>query len=1005
MKQPDTNLLVSGLAEACKAHLFEQKWLVAPSRNIGYQWLDATTRAGTSVLNVRVTTLTSLAIDLAAPDMARRGAELVGGLRSELLVDQLFREQKQEGRGYLHDIEHSAGLSAALHRTITDLRRAGLNADNLNEDAFEVSTKGAELAKLLRSYESALKKNNLVDHADMLRLAADSLSNAPGSFPAGALVLVPKHLAEEMTGLERSVWEAIPAGSKIILGEDEPGEAPSLKKDGTARLFSAVGEVNEVREVLRRCVSGQISFDDVEIVCTNPDTYVPLVYEISARIDSEDGVPTTFASGIPVRYSRPARALTAWVSWVREGFPQKTLVRMIQDGLLQIDLPEGVRFGYTRLGQILRDVPIGFGADLYLTGIDTTIAGLKERHEWKKPALVALRSLIEQILPGEDQLESPREALLLASVFLKNHARLSGKFDGHSRKRLTNQIDELAAGLEGVEDVEGINPWSWLADLAGSASAGGSGPRPGCLHVSSLRGGGHTGRGHTFIVGLDDTRFPGGGMQDPLLLDAERAAISDELVTSEQRLARKMEGMSRLLARLRGEVSLSYCARSLADDRSLFPSSAFMAAYRAVSGNKDGDHESLLDWLPDPVAFAPLSPDDAVDSSEWWLAQTCGDRDLKRALPTLSANFPHLGHGRVAAEARESEQFTEYDGYVPEAGEECDPFAKGARALSASRLEGLGQCPLDYFFEHVLDLSPPEEHCPDPAVWINALERGKLLHNVFREFMYRLHQKNLLPEVERDMPLLSEVLQQEVAAKRREAPPPTEEAFEAEFKVLEQISRIFLVEEERFCKGNIPRYFEVSVGLPSDREGSALDTADSVDISLPGGKSILAHGRIDRVDEVVGSGGKLFSLWDYKTGGAWKYQQKDRRHWEGRIIQNTLYVELVRKRLKKLHPGSSIQSFGYFFPSLKEHGLRIKWSAAELEEGKQKIAWMCELLASGCFPETTRPEDLKYSDYALIRGSTVRAAQQVTEKVSNPKNAMLAPFARLRGFKWEGDDE
>ena len=56
---------------------------------------------------------------------------------------------------------------------------------------------------------------------------------------------------------------------------------------------------------------------------------------------------------------------------------------------------------------------------------------------------------------------------------------------------------------------------------------GGLGPRGGCLHVAHVLAGGHSGRPHTFIVGLDDGRFPGVGLQDPILLDEERRASPD----------------------------------------------------------------------------------------------------------------------------------------------------------------------------------------------------------------------------------------------------------------------------------------------------------------------------------------------------------------------------------------------------------------------------------------------------------------------------------------------
>src|SRR5690606_41890162 len=54
----------------------------------------------------------------------------------------------------------------------------------------------------------------------------------------------------------------------------------------------------------------------------------------------------------------------------------------------------------------------------------------------------------------------------------------------------------------------------------------------GCLHLSDLEHGGFAGREAVFLVGLDADRFPGSGGQDPLLLDADRRALSPELPLS-----------------------------------------------------------------------------------------------------------------------------------------------------------------------------------------------------------------------------------------------------------------------------------------------------------------------------------------------------------------------------------------------------------------------------------------------------------------------------------------
>ncbi len=119
-------------------------------------------------------------------------------------------------------------------------------------------------------------------------------------------------------------------------------------------IFRAVGEVNEVREVLRRCVEAGIPFDEVEILHTDGATYLPLIYEIACRLTDDDtgeAIPATFAEGIPARYGRPARALLGWLSWVRGGYPQSILTRMIQDGLLRIEETERERSEFCRPGR------------------------------------------------------------------------------------------------------------------------------------------------------------------------------------------------------------------------------------------------------------------------------------------------------------------------------------------------------------------------------------------------------------------------------------------------------------------------------------------------------------------------------------------------------------------------------------------------------------------------------------------------------------------------------
>ena len=104
-------------------------------------------------------------------------------------------------------------------------------------------------------------------------------------------------------------------------------------------------------EALRICIAKGYNLDQVELIYTDTDAYVPCIYETFLRTQfdnqsDEFDIPVTFADGIPTRYSRPGRALMAWLEWIRNGYPQTVLVQMIHDGLLELpfDDPGPIEF-------------------------------------------------------------------------------------------------------------------------------------------------------------------------------------------------------------------------------------------------------------------------------------------------------------------------------------------------------------------------------------------------------------------------------------------------------------------------------------------------------------------------------------------------------------------------------------------------------------------------------------------------------------------------------------
>jgi ATP-dependent helicase/nuclease subunit B len=558
--------------------------------------------------------------------------------------------------------------------------------------------------------------------------------------------------------------------------------------------------------------------------------------------------------------------------------------------------------------------------------------------------------------------------------------------------------------LKPEEDTSGIDAFAWLAELPYETKVNAQGPRGGCLHVAHVLAGGHSGRPYTFIVGLDDSRFPGARLQDPILLDAERRGLSRELDTSADDLDRRMNQLARLFARLRGTVTLSYSCYNLIDDREAFPSSVVLNAYRILSGNRSGDHAALAAWVGPAASFAPNKAGEALTESEWWLWRLSGAEQVIEPERLIGECYPHLARGFELARRRESNQFSVFDGLIPEPGPMLDFREAQGPMVSASKLETLGACPLRYFFRHVLEIEPPEELVIDPQAWLDPLSHGSLLHEVFESFFKERSDPSAPLDLAQEGERMMGILDDHIKEYAERIPPPSDAVFLREVSRLKRTAQIFLSEEIEYQQetSNQPLFFEVSVGLEPSGTGTALDSRDPVEVKLPEGGSLRVRGRIDRVDRVAGPNPNEFLIWDYKTGSTWKYTQEPRPFWEGRVVQHALYLSVMTSLLKaraKDYRGARADRFGYFFPSEKANGERIEFTAAELKDGGGILARLAKIAASGAFVATNNHEkDCRHCDYQTICGDVVALTAATDRKLLEPSNVILAPFAELRGY-------
>jgi ATP-dependent helicase/nuclease subunit B len=1007
------NTFVAALAALCASRPLDEKRLVAPSRRVGNQWLDAAARAGRPVLNARVETLRSLAVDLAAPALAAGGLTVAPHRAEHLLVDRALRTLLRDGSLlYLSRARPGAGLAATVLASLAAVRQEGVSEERLRAGVLEDAAKDADLRLLAAEYGRLLAAAGLADYALVLRLAAERIKADPAALGPDTLVLIPEDAAPN--GLERRLLEALPAGRLQRLAVDPPG------LPATVSFTCAVGEGNEVRTVLRRCLESGTPLDEVEVLYTD-GAYAQALFETFAAVERPDVEPTdeapvTFAEGLPCSLSRPGRGLVSWLRWTGEGYPQAALVTMVREGLLETGETDEGRIGFSRLAALLRTIPIGQERERYLPRIDEHLAAARSRLEGVASAdagdgdepeagrgrlerrlaeLGVVRDLVARLLGLAPPAGAGGPALVeSARGFLGSCARSAGRFDSFAAEKLREELDEMALWLGRAGGMGAADVRDWLVSLPAETRVGGSGPQPGRLHADHVRSGGHSGRPHTYIVGLDDARFPGAGLQDPILLDSERARLDPEMPTAGSRLEETVRGFTRLLGRLRGAATLCWPTRDVVEDSDRYPSQAVLEAFRLARAAPQADVAELLRAAGAPAAFAPENPERALDPGEWWLWRFTGDEVVANAGEILARRAPHLARGLDAAAHRAGAPFTAWDGRVPLAGADLDPTAPGGTVLSSNGLETAGACPRKFFYRYALEIAPPEELLVDPERWLDPLLTGSLLHELFEEYVREIVGTGWPADFSRGKRLILGLLEKKLAQYRAAHPFPSLAAYTSEREQFILAAETLVREEERhaLATGSEPVYVEASLGMPAGEHGTALDHPDPIPVALPGGGTIRVRGRVDRIDSTGGG----WAIWDYKTGGTWGYDRADPFP-EGRKIQPYLYVRMVERRLRDtVGPQAAVGSFGYFFPGAKGRGERIGWDAARLDPGAEVLARLCRIIASGAFAATTDADkDCRLCEYRAACGDVAAQAGASVRKVQAGE-PLLAPLAELR---------
>jgi len=274
-----------------------------------------------------------------------------------------------------------------------------------------------------------------------------------------------------------------------------------------------------------------------------------------------------------------------------------------------------------------------------------------------------------------------------------------------------------------------------------------------------------------------------------------------------------------------------------------------------------------------------------------------------------------------------------------------DPRRNEEVVLSASRLEALGACPLRYFFKTVLRVAPPDDPALDPDRWLDALQKGNLLHGVFERTLREAKKRGITRTAAALEPLALEVLAEAAQSARDTVPSPGEGVVQRELVGLQEDVRSFV----RMIKEHGANWVKLEMKF-------GLDDREILAVPVEGGV-VRVRGAVDRVDEDL-HGMKVI---DYKTGAPRDYQSGTGVFNGGRRLQHALYAEAAERIL-----GGQVQAGEYHFPTRKGENQIIPFARLSMAPLPALVGRMLDGVAAGTFVPTDSGEDCRFCDFAPV---------------------------------------
>jgi ATP-dependent helicase/DNAse subunit B len=958
---------------------------------------------------------------------------------------------------YFAPVAQTPGFARALAKTITELRLQTATPPgdlghllNLYERELEQRSV-ADLPLLLRL---AIEEASQAEHrftrlpVVLLGLAVESATHQ--RLLATLVRQSPNVLATATTGDDaiqsferilavkaRNIDTEPPAATldrvrTWLFSSDPPPSAPP----DPGLLFSAPGESFECVEIARRirALAAQgAHFDRIAILLRNVDPYQPLVEEALRRA----GIPHYFSRGA-ARPDPAGRALLALLACASDGCSASRFAEYLSlgqtpplnpDGSPQIRAPQWAPADDEILTNFQTppaepesspetgsaaplDVPIGWEKLL----VDAAVIGGRDRWTRRLQGLQAeLRTQLRDLEKEDDSQRAHIQGRIQQLERLKQFSlpliQILGSLPSSETwsvwlERLTGLAqmslrhpEPVLSVLSELEPMRDVGPASLdqvydvLSERLGFLRTEPSRRRYGRVFVGSIE----EARGRSFDVvflpGLAEGLFPRRALEDPLLLDEQRAKLAADLDTQDRRVARERMLLRSAAAAASQTLVVSYPRMDVAQSRARVPSFYALEVVRAAEGRlpslrefRDraaGAASSRLDWP------APADPREAIDDAEYDLASLRAALKVRGAKASGSARYLMQTNQSLERSLRTRGRrwrnfWSSADGIVdpePATLHALQEHRLAKRGHSPSSLQHFAACPYRFLLHAVMQLRPRQE--PAYLEKMDPLTRGALFHSAQFELFRALTSAGLLPVTPDLVPtaldLADQVLDRVAAKYADDLAPAIPRVWNSEIENLRTDLRGWLQQVAATQSQWIPAHFEFGFGLAPDAQRDPASTSQEA-IILDG---VRLRGSIDLIERH--STTAALRVTDHKTGRA----PKDRPQYVGggAILQPLLYAHAAETLL-----GQPVESGRLFFCTQ-----RGDFSSADIplnDEARQRLRRVLETIdrsiEEGFLPAAPQTGACAMCDYSAVCGPYEET------RVKRKQSDRLEPLIEIR---------